>query len=107
VEGESDADVAPREDLALPQWELQANFFVDEPHDSEHPLRYSVLIEWSDADAAYHVSLPEWEGRISNPIAKTATYTEAAYEGYIALNWLTERAEREGWPLPMPLTLHR
>jgi hypothetical protein len=29
--------------------------------------RYSMVIQWSDEDRASLVSLPEWEGRDSNP----------------------------------------
>jgi hypothetical protein len=31
---------------------------------NEHYLHYSMLIEWSEEDQAYLVTLPEWTDRI-------------------------------------------
>ncbi len=31
---------------------------------SEHHLHYSMLIEWSDEDQAYLVTLPEWADHV-------------------------------------------
>lgn len=30
--------------------------------------RYSMLIQWSEEDTAFLVTLPEWEGRVYNPV---------------------------------------
>ena len=35
---------------------------------NEQMLRYSMLIEWSDEDQAYLVTLPEWAGRVIMPV---------------------------------------
>lgn len=32
------------------------------------PRNYSMVVQWSDEDQAYLVTLPEWEGRVFNPV---------------------------------------
>ncbi len=60
---------------------------------------YFMLIEWSDTDGVYVVSLPEW-----GPSAKTrgATYDEAVGNGQEVLALLVEDARKRGEPLPAP-----
>jgi predicted RNase H-like HicB family nuclease len=62
---------------------------------------YSMVIEWSDEDQMYVVSLPEW-----GPGAKThgKTYDEAVRMGQEALELLIESYQQEGDPLPQPRT---
>ena len=38
------------------------------------PLRYSMVIQWSEEDDAFLVTLPEWEGRVFNPVTHGETY---------------------------------
>jgi antitoxin HicB len=63
--------------------------------------RYSIVIQWSDEDRAYVVSLPEF-GRF----AKThgATYEEALKNAQEVLEMLIEGYEAEGTVLPRPAT---
>ena len=63
--------------------------------------RYSVVIQWSDEDRAYVVTLPEF-GRF----AKThgATYEEALKNAQEVLEMLIEGYQAEGTPLPEPAT---
>jgi antitoxin HicB len=65
---------------------------------NEHP-RYSMIIEWSDEDQVYVVSLPEW-----GPYVKThgETYAEAVRKGQEALQLLVESALAEHETLPVP-----
>ncbi len=70
---------------------------------SEH-LDYSMLIEWSDEDQAYLVTLPEWAVSVMQPVTHGATYAEAAKNGCEALEMLIESAREEGEPLPAPRT---
>jgi antitoxin HicB len=65
-------------------------------------LRYSMMIQWSEEDQAYLVSLPEWEGHLFNWDAAThgATYEEAARHGREVLELLVETARDEGETLP-------
>ncbi len=68
---------------------------------SEQP-HYSMLIEWSDSDSAYPVTLPEWEGRVFNPIAHGDTYQEAVAHGQEVLTLLLAAAREEGVATPSP-----
>ena len=65
-------------------------------------LRYSMVIEWSDDDRAYVVTLPEWEGRIFNPVTHGDTYEEAIRNGREALAALVASASKRGETLPEP-----
>ena len=61
-------------------------------------LPYSMLIQWSDEDQAYIVTLPEWGG------CKThgSTYEKAARAGSEVLDLLVEDYQALGHPLPPP-----
>jgi antitoxin HicB len=60
--------------------------------------RYSILIEWSEEDQVFIVTLPEF------PCNRThgATYEEAAKNGQEVLELLIETWEKDGRPLPPP-----
>lgn len=62
-------------------------------------FRYSILIQWSDEDQKYIVSLPEF-----GPYAHTHgdTYEEAAKNAQEVLELLIETYEEQGRSLPMP-----
>lgn len=66
------------------------------------PLRYSTLIQWSEEDAAFLVTLPEWEGRVFNPVTHGDTYEEAVRNGQIALEDLVFVTRQHGESLPEP-----
>jgi predicted RNase H-like HicB family nuclease len=59
-----------------------------------------MTIRWSDADAAYLVSLPDWAGVVLQPVTHGATYAEAARNGQEVLEMLVEEARSKGQPLP-------
>ena len=40
-------------------------------------LQYSMVVQSSNDDQAYLVTLPEWEGRVFNPVKHGDTYEEA------------------------------
>src|SRR5712691_3632885 len=61
--------------------------------------RYSMVIQWSDEDQVYVVTLPEFQG----PHTHGATYEEASQRGLEALESLIEAYQAEGWPLPEPI----
>jgi antitoxin HicB len=69
---------------------------------SKQRTGYSMLIEWSDLDQAYIVTLPEWEdaGALAN--AHGATYIEAAQKGQELIAFLLAAAERDGDHIPTP-----
>lgn len=65
--------------------------------------RYMMIIQWSDADHAYLVTLPEWQERlVGRVVAHGATYEDAARSGRIALELLIEDAQTDGEDLPAP-----
>ena len=70
----------------------------------EHHLHYSILIEWSDEDQVYLVTLPEWADRVMMPATHGSTYTEAAQNGQEVLEMLVSSASAEGQPPPKPKT---
>jgi antitoxin HicB len=62
--------------------------------------RYTMVIQWSDDDQTYLVLLPEWEGRVSNPVTHGDSYEEAARNGYDAISALTASLQKHGESLP-------
>lgn len=69
---------------------------------NEFSLRYSMLIEWSDEDQAFLVTLPEWAGRVIMPVTHGNIYGEAVQRGEEVLEMLVNSAKRGGEPLPSP-----
>ena len=63
-------------------------------------LHYSMVVQWSEADQAYLVSLPEWEGRIFNPVTHGESYEEAIKQAHEALAALVTSARQRNEPLP-------
>jgi predicted RNase H-like HicB family nuclease len=57
-----------------------------------------MLIQWSDEDQVYVVTLPEFQGCRTHG----STYEEAARHGQEALESLVEAFQAEGRPLPDP-----
>ena len=64
--------------------------------------RYSMVIQWSDEDQTFLVSLPEWEGRVANPVTHGDTYEHAAINGLEAVTALSEWTLKQGGTLPAP-----
>ena len=64
-------------------------------------LYYSMVVQWSNEDQAYLVTLPEWEGRVFNPVTHGNTYEEAIRNGQEALEALVASATKHGEPLPV------
>ncbi len=60
--------------------------------------RYSMLIQWSDEDQAYIVTLPEF----SNCHTHGETYAEAVRNGEEVLELLIATCREDGEPLPEP-----
>ncbi len=65
-------------------------------------LHYSMIIEWSDADQAFLVTLPEWAGQVIQPVTHGDTYEEAVKNGHEVLDMLIEDTQQDGKPLPTP-----
>ncbi len=58
---------------------------------------YSMVIQWSDEDGVYVVTLPEFGGGCNT---HGATYGEAAQSGHELLESLIEIYNEDGRPLP-------
>ncbi len=71
---------------------------------NEQHLHYSMLIEWSEEDQAYLVTLPEWADHVVMPVTHGSTYSEAVQHGQEVLEMLMNDALRDGEPLPPPKT---
>lgn len=63
--------------------------------------QYTIIIQWSDEDSCYIVSLPEW-GEFCHTHGDT--YEEALKNAQEVLELLVESAVAEGEPLPKPKT---
>ena len=61
-----------------------------------------MLIEWSDRDQAYLVTLPEWADRLAMPATHGATYAEAATSGQELLEMMLVDAKERNRPTPAP-----
>lgn len=66
------------------------------------PLRYSIVIQWSDEDQAYLVTLPEWGGRYPNPATHGDSYHDALANALEVLAMFVAIATERGEPLPAP-----
>jgi predicted RNase H-like HicB family nuclease len=68
--------------------------------DAEHPDygRYSMIIEWSDEDAAYIVTIPELPGCVTHG----TTHDEAVRQGEDAIASWIDAARAWGRPVPEP-----
>ncbi|PZD70822.1 hypothetical protein C1752_08964 [Acaryochloris thomasi RCC1774] len=66
--------------------------------------KYRMIIEWSDEDSCFVVSLPDFE-RVTQPVTDGTTYEAAARQGQEAIESLVDFYEAEGWTLPVPQTL--
>ena len=62
-------------------------------------LRYSMVIEWSDEDQVYIVSLPEWGDLVHT---HGTTYEEALQRGKELIEGLVASRQQHGEPLPRP-----
>jgi len=65
-------------------------------------LHYTMHIQWSDADEAFLVTLPEWRDRVFGPVSHGETYEEAVRNGQAALHLLIESAIEHGESMPTP-----
>ncbi|MEG4498707.1 type II toxin-antitoxin system HicB family antitoxin [Microcoleus sp. F10-C6] len=66
--------------------------------------RYSLIIQWSQEDRLFVVSLPEFTD-VKQPCTHGHTYEEAAKHGQELLETLIELYQEDGKPLPEPHTL--
>ena len=63
---------------------------------------YSMVIQWSDIDQIFVVTIPEFVGRVMMPCTEGNTYEEAAQSGLEVIETFLEIWNEEGQPLPEP-----
>ena len=61
-----------------------------------------MVIEWSEEDQTFLVTLPEWADRVNTPTTHGDTYEDAVRNGNEVLGLLIEAALEDGDPLPQP-----
>ena len=66
-----------------------------------------MVVQWSEDDQAYLVTLPEWEDRIFNPVTHGETYEDAIKQGQEALAALVASARQHNELLPEPRVIAR
>lgn len=64
----------------------------------DDPLKYEVIIHWSDADEAFVAKVPELPGCM----ADGQSYTEAVSAAVVAMREWIETATELGRPIPQP-----
>ena len=67
-------------------------------------MKYTVVIQWSEEDQLFVVSLPEFTD-IMQPCTHGNSYQEAAKHGQELLEILIDLYQEDGKPLPEPKTL--
>lgn len=65
-------------------------------------MKYTIIIQWSDEDQCYVVTLPEFQD-VMQPVTHGETYEEALQNAQEVLELLVESAA-EGESLPKPQT---
>ena len=70
-------------------------------------LHYSMVVQWSEDDQAYFVTLPDWEGHVLNPITHGDSYEHAITRAHEALAALVASARQHHEPLPEPRVIAR
>jgi predicted RNase H-like HicB family nuclease len=65
-------------------------------------FHYTMLIEWSEADQAFLVTLPEWAEQVMMPVTHGETYIEAVQKGQEIIEMLVSDAKANGEVLPTP-----
>jgi antitoxin HicB len=61
---------------------------------------YSMLIQWSEIDQVFVVTIPEFIGRVMMPCTDGQTYEEAARSGQEVIETFLEIWQEEGQPIP-------
>ena len=66
---------------------------------------YSMLIQWSDLDKIFVVTIPEFIGRVRMPCTHGDTHEEAAQHGLEVIETFLEIWEEEGKSISEPRAL--
>ena len=66
---------------------------------------YSMLIQWSEIDRIFVVTIPEFADRVMMPCTHGDTHEEAAQRGLEVIETFLEIWEEEGKSIPEPIAL--
>ncbi len=67
--------------------------------------RYSMIVQWSDEDQLFLVTIPEFTSRIMMPCTHGKTRSEAIRNGEEVIEMYLEAWQTEGESIPEPSTL--
>ena len=67
--------------------------------------RYSMIVQWSDEDGLFLVTIPEFSDRVVMPCTHGKSREEAIYNGEEVIEMYLEAWEAEGESIPEPSTL--
>ncbi|MGB8689415.1 MAG: type II toxin-antitoxin system HicB family antitoxin [Microcoleus sp.] len=67
--------------------------------------RYSMIVQWSDEDRLFLVTIPEFGDRVIMPCTHGQTRSEAIHNGEEVIEMYLEAWEAEGESIPEPRTL--
>ncbi|MEG4422367.1 type II toxin-antitoxin system HicB family antitoxin [Microcoleus sp. AT3-A2] len=67
--------------------------------------RYSMIVQWSDEDGLFLVTIPEFSDRVVMPCTHGQTREEAIHNGEEVIEMYLEAWEAEGESIPEPSTL--
>jgi predicted RNase H-like HicB family nuclease len=67
--------------------------------------RYSMILQWSDEDELFLVTIPEFSDRVVMPCTHGKTREEAINSGEEVIEMYLEAWETEGEIIPEPSTL--
>lgn len=63
---------------------------------------YSMVIQWSEIDQIFVVTIPEFVGRVMMPCTEGNTHEEAVQSGLEVIETFLEIWTEEGQPIPEP-----
>lgn len=67
--------------------------------------RYSIMIQWSDEDRLFLVTVPEFAEHVVMPCTHGKTREEAIHSGEEVIEMYLEAWQAEGEPIPEPTVL--
>ncbi|MGD1804460.1 type II toxin-antitoxin system HicB family antitoxin [Dapis sp. BLCC M126] len=67
--------------------------------------QYSILVQWSEEDRLFLVTIPEFSDRVVMPCTHGKTRGEAIQNGEEVIDMYLEAWEVEGESIPQPTTL--
>lgn len=67
--------------------------------------RYSMVVQWSDEDQLFLVTIPEFSDRVLMPCTHGHTREEAIHNGEDVIDMYLEAWQADGEAIPEPRTL--